>query len=53
MPTTRKQKSKAWKSRETDMLSNIENMDLKLGSNHFKRKESKLSYAVRRPESPR
>ena len=52
MPTTMKQKSKAIKSREADMLSKIENLDIMLGSNHLERAESELSYSVRRPESP-
>ena len=52
MPTTRKQKSKARKSREADMLSDIENLDLMFGSNHLEREESELSNSVRRPESP-
>ena len=37
MPTTRKQKSKAKKSREADKLPDLENMDIMLGSNHFGR----------------
>ena len=37
MPTTGKQKSKARKSREAHMLSDIENMDQMLGTNHFER----------------
>ena len=52
MPTTRKQKSKARKSREADMLSDIENLDILLGSNQLKREESDFSNPVRRPESP-
>ena len=35
MPTTRKQNSKARKSREVDMLSDIEILDKMLGSNHL------------------
>ena len=46
MPTTRKQKSEARKSREVDMSSDMENMDIILGSNHVEREE-----AIRRPES--
>ena len=34
MPTTRKQK-KARKSRGLEMLSDIENLDIMLGENHF------------------
>ena len=40
MPTIRKQKNRARKSREADMLSDIENLDIMLGSNHFERDES-------------
>ena len=35
MPSTRRQKTKARKSREADLLSDIENMDVMLGSPHF------------------
>ena len=52
MSTTGKGKSKARESREADMLSNIENMDIMLGSNHFEKEESELSNSVRRPERP-
>ena len=51
MPTTKKQK-KAKKSRELDLLSDIGNMDIKLGGNHFERDESEFSNSVRRSESP-
>ena len=51
MPTTRKQK-KARKSREADMLSDIENFDVMLGGNHLEREESEISNHGRRPESP-
>ena len=34
------------------MLTDIENMDIMLGSNHFEREESELSISVRRPQSP-
>ena len=53
MPTTRKQK-KARKSRGIDMLSDIENLDIMLGENHFSRNEgdeSLSSNRARRPES--
>ena len=53
MPTTRKQKTKTRKSREPDLLSDIENLDTMLGTNNFQREESELSNSVRRPESPR
>ena len=35
MPSTRRQKTKARKSRDADLLSDIENMDVMLGSPHF------------------
>ena len=38
MPTTRKQK-KARKSRGLEMLSDIENLDIVLGENHFNTRE--------------
>ena len=47
MPTTRKQQSRARKSREADMLSDIENMDVLLDTNHFEREESEFSNSVR------
>ena len=53
MPTTRKQK-KARKSREAEMLSDIENLDIMLGGNHFdrnERNESMNSNQAGRPES--
>ena len=53
MPITSKQKSKARKLREADLLSDIENVDILLRSNHFEREESEFSSLVRRPESPR
>ena len=52
MPTTRKQKSKARKSREADILSDIENLEKMLGSNHLERIESEINNSLRRPESP-
>ena len=51
MPTTKKQKSRARK-RETDMLSDIKNLDILLGSNRLEREESEFSNSVRRTESP-
>ena len=52
MPTTRKQK-KARESRGIEMLSDIENLDIMLGENHFNRNgrdESLGSNSARRPE---
>ena len=53
MPSTRKQK-KARKSRGLEMLSDIENLDIMIGENHFdtvKREGSLNSNFARRPES--
>ena len=52
MPTTRKQKSKARKSREAEMLCDLEKRDLMLGNNHFEREDSELRNSARRPKSP-
>ena len=53
MPTTKKkQKSKARKSTEAYLLSDIENMDIMRISNHVGREKSELINSVRRPESP-
>ena len=53
MPTTRKQK-KARKSTGLEMLSDIENLDIMFGENHFdtvEREESLNRNIARRPES--
>ena len=53
MPTTRKQK-KARKSRGIEMLSDIENLDIMLGENHYgrnEREESVISNQARRLRS--
>ena len=42
MPTTRKQKTRARKSREADMLSDSENLDIMLSSNRLEREESEF-----------
>ena len=52
MPTTRKQRSKSRKSREAEMLSDVENLVIMFCSNHLEREESELSNSVRRPECP-
>ena len=51
MPITRKQK-KVRKSRETDFLSDIENLDIMLGGNDLEREESESSNFDRMPDSP-
>ena len=51
MPATRKPK-KARKSREKDMLSDIENLDIMLGGKNREREESESSNFGRRPDSP-
>ena len=50
MPTTRKQK-KARKSREAEMLSDIENIDIMLRGNHLERERSEFSDPIRGPDS--
>ena len=50
MPTTRKPK-KARTSRELEIFSDIENLDVMLGGNLFDREESEDSILARRPES--
>ena len=53
MPTTRKQK-KARKSRGLEILSDIENLDIMLGENHFNDTERDRSLdgtSIRRQES--
>ena len=51
MPITRKQ-NKPRKSREVEMLSNIEKLHIMLGGNNHKREESVFSNSLRRPKSP-
>ena len=48
MPTTRKQK-KARESRELERMSDIENLDVMLGGNHFDGEESEESILARSP----
>ena len=50
MPATRKQK-RARKSRELEMLSDIENLDIMLGERHSEREESVNTNSARKPES--
>ena len=50
MPTTRKQK-KARKSRGLEMLSDIENIDIMLGVNHFSAREREGSWNSNLPRS--
>ena len=52
MPTTRKQK-KARKSRGLEMLSDIENIDIMLGENHFNARESEGSLNSNLPRRSR
>ena len=51
MPTTRKQK-KARKSREPDMLSDIENFDIMLAGSNTQREKFESSNFGRRTDSP-
>ena len=50
MPTTRKRR-KAKKSRGHEILSDIENLNIMLGGNHFYREESEVIILARRPKS--
>ena len=50
MPTTGKQK-KAKKLKGLELLSDIENLDIKLGERHSERDESANSNSARSPES--
>ena len=43
MPSTRKQKAKERRSRQSDMLSDVENVDIKLGSYSRDDKENDIS----------
>ena len=52
MPTTRKQK-KTRKSRGLEMLSDIENLDIKLGENHFNTREREGSLNSNLPRGSR
>ena len=52
MPTTRKQK-KARKSRRIEMLSDIENLDIMLGENHFNAREREGSLNSNLPRRSR
>ena len=53
MPVTRKEKSKARRSREAEMISDLENMDVMIGSGHSGREDIEFGNSVRRPESHR
>ena len=46
MPSTRRQKAKARKSREMDMLSDIENIDVMLGNGSNNPIERELADAI-------
>ena len=46
MPSTRRQKAKARKSREMDILSDIENMDVMLGNGDSNPIEKDLADAI-------
>ena len=51
MPSTRRQKAKARKTREMDMMSDCENMDVLLGNENTKPSERELSVVVRNLEN--
>ena len=46
MPSTRRQKAKARKSREMDMMSDIDNLDVMLGSGNENSIERELADAI-------
>ena len=46
MPSTRKQKAKARKSREVDMMSDFENMDVMIGNENTNPIERELSNMI-------
>ena len=46
MPSTRKQKAKVRRSREQDMLSDIENVDIMLGGPNLNSLESEVSNSL-------
>ena len=52
MPTTRKQEIKSRKSREAEMLPDVENLDIMQGSNHSEREDSEFGNSASRPEIP-
>ena len=52
MPATLKQESRARKSREAKMLSELKNRDIMLDSNHFERKDSEFRNSAIRPKIP-
>ena len=47
MPSTRRQKAKARRSREMDMMSDFDNLDVMVGSDNINPIEKKLPSAVR------
>ena len=52
MPGTRKQKNEAGRSSEADMISDLENMVVMIGSGHYEREVSEFGNSVKRTESP-
>ena len=46
MLSTRRQKAKARRSREMDMMSDFDNLDVLLGSDHINPIERKLASAI-------
>ena len=52
MPVTRKQKNKTRRSREADMISDLENMDVMRGSSHYEREDREFGNSLRKLESP-
>ena len=52
MPSTRKQKAKARKTRELDMLSDYGNMDIMLGDGNSNSIERELDSLINVPDRP-
>ena len=52
MPSTRRQKAKARKSRELDMMSDFDNLDEILGNDKINPIERELSNVIGNPENP-
>ena len=52
MPTTRQYKSKARKSRKAELISDLEKVDIMLGSDTFEREDSESGSSARRHEVP-
>ena len=52
MPTTRKQKIKAKRSKEADLTCDQENIDVIIGRDQHEKEDSEFEVSTRRAESP-